>query len=88
MSCPCGQGLESITLNFQGIVTATQDVKERARYLVDQYDFDAHHARRILCFGPSDTGPNMLVDCTKGVQNLHEVRDVLVAGFQWASGEV
>lgn len=30
----------------------------------------------------------MLVDCTKGVQNLHDIKDVIVAGFQWASEEV
>lgn len=70
-----------------GKVTATQDAKERTRYLVDKYDFDPMHAKKIWCFGPSNSGPNMLVDCTKGVQNLHDIKDVIVAGFQWASEE-
>ena len=29
----------------------------------------------------------MLVDCTRGVQNLQDIKDVMVAGFQWASEE-
>merc|ERR1719153_486077 len=32
-------------------------------------------------------GPNILVDCTKGVQYLNEIKDSVVAGFQWASKE-
>ena len=33
-------------------------------------------------------GPNILVDCTKGVQYLNEIKDSVVAGFQWATKEV
>ena len=40
------------------------------------------------CFGPDGTGPNLLVDTTKGVQYLNEIKDSVVAGFQWASKEV
>lgn len=70
-----------------GKVSAGQDVKERAHYLVENYDFNATDAKKIWCFGPSNSGPNMLVDCTRGVQNLQDVKDVMVAGFQWASEE-
>ena len=45
-------------------------------------------ARKIWCFGPDTNGPNILVDCTKGVQYLNEIKDSVVAGFQWASKEV
>ena len=44
--------------------------------------------RKIWCFGPDTNGPNILVDCTKGVQYLNEIKDSVVAGFQWASKEV
>lgn len=44
-------------------------------------------ARKIWCFGPEDTGPNILVDCSKGVQYLNEIKDSVVAGFQWATKE-
>lgn len=63
-------------------------MKERARYLADHYDFDVGEARKIWCFGPEGTGPNLLIDVTKGVQYLNEIKDSVVAGFQWATKEV
>ena len=63
-------------------------MKERARYLAEKYDYDATEARKIWCFGPEGTGPNIVVDITKGVQYLNEIKDSVVAGFQWASKEV
>ena len=65
-----------------------QDLKERARYLADTYDYDVTEARKIWCFGPEGTGPNLLIDVTKGVQYLNEIKDSVVAGFQWATKEV
>merc|ERR1719494_870806 len=32
-------------------------------------------------------GPNLLVDASKGVQYLNEIKDSVVAGFQWATKE-
>merc|ERR1719427_2593224 len=29
-----------------------------------------------------------MIDCTKGVQYLNEIKDSVVAGFQWASKEI
>ena len=69
-------------------ISARQDQKERARYLADTFEFDVTEARKIWCFGPDGTGPNMVVDCTKGVQYLNDIKDSVVAGFQWASKEV
>jgi len=43
--------------------------------------------RQIWCFGPDGTGPNLLVDTTKGVQYLNEIKDSCVAAFQWATKE-
>jgi len=56
--------------------------------LADKYEYDITEARKIWCFGPDTTGPNILMDCTKGVQYLNEIKDSCVAGFQWASKEV
>ena len=72
----------------KGDVTPRQEVKERARYLAEKYDYDVTEARKIWCFGPEGTGANIVVDCTKGVQYLNEIKDSVVAGFQWASKEV
>lgn len=68
-------------------VTPTQEMKERARYLADTYDYEVGEARKIWCFGPDGTGPNIICDVSKGVQYLNEIKDSVVAGFQWATKE-
>jgi len=70
-----------------GEVSNKQDFKIRGRYLADKYEYDITEARKIWCFGPDTMGPNILVDCTKGVQYLNEIKDSVVAGFQWATKE-
>ena len=69
-------------------MTPRQELKERGRYLADKYNYDITEARKIWCFGPDGTGPNIVCDCTKGVQYLNEIKDSVVAGFQWATKEV
>ncbi|KLO10112.1 P-loop containing nucleoside triphosphate hydrolase protein [Schizopora paradoxa] len=71
----------------KGVVGPRDDFKARARILADEYDWDVTDARRIWCFGPDLTGPNVLVDTTKGVQYLNEIKDSCVAGFQWVTKE-
>jgi len=68
-------------------VNATQDAKTRGRFLADNFEWDVNHARKIWCFGPDTTGPNMVVDVTTGVQFLNEIKDHVVSAFQWASKE-
>jgi len=70
-----------------GDVSPRADPKERARILHEKYEIDPTEARKIWCFGPDGTGPNLLMDCTKGVQFMNEIKDSCVAGFQWASKE-
>jgi len=70
-----------------GEVTSRDDFKIRGRYLADKYDYDVGEARKIWCFGPEGTGPNIVIDASKGVQYLNEIKDSVVAGFQWASKE-
>jgi len=71
----------------KGDVNPRDDLKVRGKYLVDKYEFDATESRKIWCFGPDTNGPNIMVDCTKGVQYLNEIKDSCVAGFQWATKE-
>lgn len=72
----------------KGDVTARQELKARARYLAEKYEWEVAEARKIWCFGPDGTGANLLIDMTKGVQYLNEIKDSVVAGFQWATKEV
>jgi elongation factor 2 len=71
----------------KGEVSNKQDFKLRGRYLADKYEYDITEARKIWCFGPDTMGPNIVIDATKGVQYLNEIKDSVVAGFQWASKE-
>jgi len=63
------------------------DPKIRGRYIADTYGWDIGEARKIWCFGPEGTGPNLLIDSSKGVQYLNEIKDSFVGGFQWATKE-
>ncbi|KAG0286878.1 Elongation factor 2, partial [Dissophora globulifera] len=70
-----------------GKIGARDELKARARVLSDEYEWDNQEARKIWSFGPDGTGPNLLVDLTKGVAYLSEIKDSCVAAFQWASRE-
>lgn len=84
-ACPMPDGLaEAID---SGKVSSRDDPKTRGKVLAEEFEYDVTEARKIWTFGPDGTGPNILVDCTKGVQYLNEIKDSVVAGFQWASKE-
>jgi hypothetical protein len=51
-------------------VTARNNFKLRTRVLVNEFSWDATDARKIRCFGPNTTGPNLLVDVTKVSQRF------------------
>jgi len=70
-----------------GEVTMEMDVKARTRVLVDKYDWDKASSLKIWCLGPDGTGPNMVCDATVGVQYLNEIKDSIVAGWQWVTNE-
>jgi elongation factor 2 len=70
-----------------GKVNSRDDFKARARILADDYGWDVTDARKIWAFGPDTTGPNLLVDVTKGVQYLNEIKDSCIAALQWAAKE-
>lgn len=64
-----------------------QDPKERANYLADNFGWDKSEAQKIWCFGPEQSGANMLVDVTKAVQYMNEIRESCESAFQWATKE-
>lgn len=66
----------------EGEITPNQDYKERARVLVNDYKWELNEARKIWSFGcPPDCLPNMIVDSSKGVQFLHEIKDHVIGAF-------
>ena len=72
----------------EGKVTHKQEAKERSKYLQEKFEMDPNDTRKIWCFGPDVSGPNMVCEVAKGVQYLNEIQDSVVGGFQWASKEV
>jgi elongation factor 2 len=82
---PFAEGLsEAIEASKLGPKT---EPKARAKMLQDDYGWDQNDAKKLWCFGPETTGANLLVDCTKGVQYMNEIKDSMESGFQWATKE-
>lgn len=71
----------------ENVVFSRQDPKARAKILSEKYEWDPVDARKIWCFGPDCTGPNVVVDVTKGAQYLSDIKDSIVAAFQSVTTE-
>lgn len=79
---------EELSLAIEdGKIGPRDDFKARARILADEHGWDVTDARKIWAFGPDMNGANLLVDQTKAVQYLHEIKDSVASGFQWATRE-
>jgi len=71
----------------EGKITPRDDIKIRAKELKNSYQMDEESVKKIWCFGPEGNGPNFLLDCTKSIQYLNEIKDSCVSAFQWATKE-
>jgi len=62
-----------------------KDAKEQARYLADKYGFDPADVgpKKLWAFGPDGNGPNWLMDATRAVAYLNEIKESVNSGFQW-----
>lgn len=76
-------GDEFVTAFDEGLITPEEDAKSRARKLADDYKWDPTDARKIWSFGlPPDARANVLVDTTKAVAYLVEIKDSVCSAFQ------
>ncbi|GIQ79913.1 hypothetical protein KIPB_000620 [Kipferlia bialata] len=71
-----------VTALETGALGPSTDKKEMARELVNKYEWDSDDAKKIWGFGPHGRISNLLVDSSKGVQYLHEIKDHVHSGFQ------
>ena len=69
----------------EGEISASQDIKARAKRLADEFGWEKDDTTKIWCFGPDNCGPNVVVDITKGVQYMLEIKESMVSAFQWAA---
>jgi elongation factor 2 len=75
-------GDEFSTAVDDGSIAISGEVKVRARFICDTFNWDITDARKIWTFGcPPDAKCNVLVDVTKGVQYLNEIKDSMVGAF-------
>eukprot|EP01084_Bolivina_argentea_P196528 336876_1 len=64
------------------VLVSSSEMKKFGRRLADDYDWDLGSARKIWTFGcPPDAKANCVVDTTKGVQFLNEIKDHVVGAF-------
>mmetsp|Transcript_18264 Transcript_18264/g.28369 ORF Transcript_18264/g.28369 Transcript_18264/m.28369 type:complete len:849 (-) Transcript_18264:1014-3560(-) len=70
-----------------GKISPKDDVKVRSKELKQTFGMDDEAAKKIWGFGPETTGANLLIDKTKAIQYLNEIKDSCVSGFQWATKE-
>jgi elongation factor 2 len=69
-------------------IPISEDSKKRADMLIDKYGWDDVEAKKkIWCFAPELEPTNTVVDTTKGVQYLNEIKDSVVGAFRWGSEE-
>ncbi|KAJ5078907.1 eukaryotic translation elongation factor 2a tandem duplicate 1-related [Anaeramoeba ignava] len=71
----------------EGEISPDMQVKERAKYLVENFLWNSNESKKIWSFGPDQKGPNLLVDSTKGIQYLNEIKDSICSGFQVVTQE-
>jgi elongation factor 2 len=82
-AAPLEEGLAEAIDDFK--IAPRDDPKARSKILSEEFGWDKELAKNIWCFGPDSAGANLLVDNTKGVQYLNEIKDSVVAAFQWAT---
>jgi elongation factor 2 len=65
----------------KGDLGPKDDPKVRGKKLVDDFGWEKGDTLKIWSFGPENTGPNILVDATKGVQYMNELKDSMESAF-------
>jgi len=82
---PFPDGLSEAIEN--GKIKSSDDSKTRIKELKQKFEMNEEDVKKIWCFGPDGNGPNFLVDKTKGLQYINEIKDSCNSGFQWATKE-
>jgi elongation factor 2 len=68
-----------------GDIEPEGEAKIRCRKMADEYGWDITEARKVWTFGLQDCKANVIVDSTKAVQYLNEIKDSVVGAFLQAS---
>lgn len=68
-----------------GDIPMAGDPKPRIKALVNKHGWSKSEAIKLWCFGPEETGANVMVEQTVGVQMVLEIKPHVASGFQWAT---
>jgi len=85
LSEECNRAIEA------GIVFPGQDIKKRAKIFDKELGWDKTDAIKLWGFGPAPEeaggsyGANLIVDQTKGIQYLNEIKEHVNSGLLWAA---
>ena len=66
-------------------ISPNDDTKVRGKRLVEDFGWEKDDTSKIWCFGPENIGANMVVETTKGVQYMNDIKESVCSSFQWAS---
>ncbi|MEM1885775.1 MAG: elongation factor EF-2, partial [Candidatus Jordarchaeales archaeon] len=72
---------ETVNLLTEGEISEYQERDERAKILREKAGWDPHDARNIWAI---DEYGNVIVDRTRGIQYLREVKETIISGIKWA----
>jgi len=70
------------------IIPQPKEAKEQAKYIADKFGFESDEVmipKKLWAFGPDGNGPNWMMDATRAVQYLSEIKDSVCNGFQIAT---
>lgn len=67
------------------VVEKKDDSKIRSKRLETEFGWDPNAARKVWAFGPENMAVNALVDMTKGIQYMNEVKENVVSGFKYVA---
>jgi U5 small nuclear ribonucleoprotein component len=86
---PLDEGLAKDIEN--GVVSSEWPKKKLSEFFRTKYDWDVLAARSVWAFGPTEQGPNVLLDDTLPSEVdkklLFSIKNSVVQGFQWATRE-
>ena len=68
-------------------LTLKDDPELLTKRLIDDFSWEQEQAKHIWAFGPANKGSNVLVDLTKGGNNIDKIKEACQNGFYWATRE-
>ncbi|KAG0440632.1 Elongation factor 2 [Dictyocoela muelleri] len=73
---------EEMIENINNGKLVAKDPKERAAKFREVMGIRDDWVKKIMFYGPDDNGPNIVVDGTKGISYLNEVKEYMQEGFR------